>query len=143
MCHKPTTCEVCFSLCFDACHMPMLNHETCAVLFFLFSFLVNGKGVDKRTNVSMVSVLLHILASMPSEPLVRLHFFNWKAELVHFKQDLGPQFPSDITKMLKYGANIIQAVGYFNGICLVAVLCFLNCTVEVYTNQPQFFICDC
>ena len=84
-----------------------------------------------------------ILASVPSELLVRLHFFNWwKAELVHFKQDLGPQFPSDITKMLKYGANIIQAVGYFNGICLVAVLFFLNCTVEVYTNQPQFFIYD-
>jgi hypothetical protein len=57
-----------------------------------------------------------ILASMPSEPLVKLRFFNWKTELVHFKQDLGPQFPSDITKMLKYGANIIQAVGYFNGI---------------------------
>jgi len=43
-------------LCFDTCNMPMLNQETCAVLFL--SFLVNGKGVDKRTNVSMVSVLL-------------------------------------------------------------------------------------
>jgi E3 SUMO-protein ligase PIAS1 len=31
------------------------------------------------------------------------------------KQEPGPQFPTDITKMLKYGANIIQAVGYFNG----------------------------
>jgi len=66
-----------------------------------------------------------ILASVPSELLVRLHFFNWKAELVHFKQDLGPQFPSDITKMLKYGANIIQAVGYFNANYIIAVA-FIN-----------------
>ncbi|KAL5199995.1 hypothetical protein ABZP36_021198 [Zizania latifolia] len=52
------------------------------------SFLVNGKGVDKRTNVSM---------------------------------ETGPQFPTDITKMLKYGANIIQAVGYFNANYIIAV----------------------
>jgi len=44
---------------------------------------------------------------------------------VHFKQDLGPQFPSDITKMLKYGANIIQAVGYFNANYIIAVA-FIN-----------------
>ncbi|KAG8093882.1 hypothetical protein GUJ93_ZPchr0012g20697, partial [Zizania palustris] len=56
------------------------------------SFLVNGKGVDKRTNVSM---------------------------------ETGPQFPTDITKMLKYGANIIQAVGYFNANYIVAVA-YLN-----------------
>jgi len=57
-----------------------------------------------------------ILASMPSGPLIKLRLFNWKTQLVHFKQEPGPQFPTDITKMLKYGANIIQAVGYFNGI---------------------------
>jgi len=39
--------------------------------------------------------------------------------------DLGPQFPSDITKMLKYGANIIQAVGYFNANYIIAVA-FIN-----------------
>ncbi|KAM3207818.1 hypothetical protein ACQJBY_062845 [Aegilops geniculata] len=52
------------------------------------SFLVNGKGVDKRTNVSM---------------------------------ETGPQFPTDITKMLKYGANIVQAVGYFTANYIIAV----------------------
>lgn len=52
------------------------------------SFLVNGKGVDKRTNVSM---------------------------------EQGPQLPTDITKMLKYGANIIQGVGYFNANYIIAV----------------------
>ncbi|KAK8454969.1 hypothetical protein SEVIR_4G059800v4 [Setaria viridis] len=59
------------------------------------SFLVNGKGVDKRTNVSM-------------EP--------------------GPQFPTDITKMLKYGANIIQAAGYFNANYIIAVAFVNNST---------------
>lgn len=47
--------------------------------------------------------------------MVKLHLLNLKTQLVHFNQEPGPQFPSDITKMLKYGANIIQAVGYFNG----------------------------
>uniref|UniRef100_A0ACD5XW59 Uncharacterized protein n=1 Tax=Avena sativa TaxID=4498 RepID=A0ACD5XW59_AVESA len=56
------------------------------------SFLVNGKGVDKRNNVSM---------------------------------ETGPQFPTDITKMLKYGANILQAVGYFNANYIIAVA-FVN-----------------
>ncbi|XP_062228137.1 uncharacterized protein LOC133926299 isoform X2 [Phragmites australis] len=59
------------------------------------SFLVNGKGVDKRTNVSM---------------------------------ETGPQFPTDITKMLKYGANIIQAVGYFNASYIIAVAFVNNLT---------------
>ncbi|XP_006655822.1 E4 SUMO-protein ligase PIAL2-like [Oryza brachyantha] len=56
------------------------------------SFLVNGKGVDKRTNVSM---------------------------------ETGPLFPTDITRLLKYGANIIQAIGYFNANYIIAVA-FLN-----------------
>ncbi|KAF0901564.1 hypothetical protein E2562_003538 [Oryza meyeriana var. granulata] len=56
------------------------------------SILVNGKGVDKRTNVSM---------------------------------ETGPQFPTDITRLLKYGANIIQAIGYFNANYIIAVA-FLN-----------------
>ncbi|XP_008795024.1 uncharacterized protein LOC103710882 isoform X2 [Phoenix dactylifera] len=56
------------------------------------SFLVNGRGVDRRTNISM---------------------------------DTGPQFPTDITKMLKYGTNIIQAVGFFNG-NYVIVIAFMS-----------------
>ncbi|CAL5046190.1 unnamed protein product [Urochloa decumbens] len=69
-----------------------LDASTCITSPPNVSFLVNGKGVDKRTNVSM---------------------------------DLGPQFPTDITKMLKYGTNIIQAVGYFNADYMIAVA-FLN-----------------
>ncbi|GJN00826.1 hypothetical protein PR202_ga18043 [Eleusine coracana subsp. coracana] len=44
------------------------------------------------------------------------------------KIETGPQFPTDITKMLKYGANIIQAVGYFNGMLAnyIIAIAFVN-----------------
>lgn len=45
-------------------------------------------------------------------------------------QETGPQFPTDITRMLKYGANIIQAIGYFNGMHdhgVVSVYFYFNC----------------
>ncbi|KAL6606140.1 hypothetical protein ACP70R_041793 [Stipagrostis hirtigluma subsp. patula] len=70
------------------------------------SFLVNGKGVDKRTNVSM---------------------------------EMGPQFPTDITKMLKYGANIIQAVGYFNASYIIAVA-FVNNLTSVATPRLDDYV---
>ncbi|MQL95995.1 hypothetical protein Taro_028663 [Colocasia esculenta] len=35
--------------------------------------------------------------------------------------DVGPQFPTDITNMLKYGTNLLQAVGFFGGNYVVAV----------------------
>uniref|UniRef100_M8BWB3 Uncharacterized protein n=1 Tax=Aegilops tauschii TaxID=37682 RepID=M8BWB3_AEGTA len=66
----------------------MLHITLCSIMFCSHRFLVNGKGVDKRTNVSM---------------------------------ETGPQFPTDITKMLKYGANIVQAVGYFTANYIIAV----------------------
>ncbi|KAJ4798168.1 E3 SUMO-protein ligase pli1 [Rhynchospora pubera] len=52
------------------------------------SFLVNGKGVERRNNTAM---------------------------------ETGPQVPTDITKMLKYGTNIIQAAGYFSGNYILAI----------------------
>ncbi|XP_073021156.1 E4 SUMO-protein ligase PIAL2-like isoform X2 [Primulina eburnea] len=52
------------------------------------NFLVNGKGVEKRTTVSM---------------------------------DTGPQIPTDVTQMLKYGSNLLQAVGEFNGNYTIAL----------------------
>ncbi|XP_058096138.1 E4 SUMO-protein ligase PIAL1-like isoform X2 [Magnolia sinica] len=53
------------------------------------NFLLNGKGVERRTNVSM---------------------------------DSGPQFPTDVTTMLRYGTNLIQAIGYFNGNYIIAIV---------------------
>ncbi|XP_075485295.1 E4 SUMO-protein ligase PIAL2-like isoform X2 [Primulina tabacum] len=52
------------------------------------NFLVNGKGVEKRTTISM---------------------------------DTGPQIPTDVTQMLKYGSNLLQAVGEFNGNYTIAL----------------------
>ncbi|XP_019186113.1 PREDICTED: E4 SUMO-protein ligase PIAL2-like isoform X2 [Ipomoea nil] len=52
------------------------------------NFLLNGKGVEKRTNVFM---------------------------------DTGPQIPTIVSHMLKYGTNLLQAVGEFNGTYIVAV----------------------
>ncbi|KAH7658254.1 E3 SUMO-protein ligase PIAS1 protein [Dioscorea alata] len=65
-----------------------LETSVCIVSPPMVSFLVNGKGVERRTNVSL---------------------------------DTGPQFPTDISKMLKYGTNMIQAVGYFVGSYIIAI----------------------
>ncbi|KAL6898095.1 hypothetical protein ACP4OV_006691 [Aristida adscensionis] len=72
-----------------------LDTSSCITSPSHVSFLVNGKGVDRRTNVLM---------------------------------ETGPQFPTDITKMLKYGANIIQAVGYFNASYIIAIAFVNNVT---------------
>jgi hypothetical protein len=53
------------------------------------------------------------------------------------KQETGPQVPTDITRMLKYGTNIIQAAGYFNGMIpfppIVQLLsCLYFCTSAYY-----------
>ncbi|EXC34342.1 hypothetical protein L484_006697 [Morus notabilis] len=52
------------------------------------NFLINGKGVDRRTNVSM---------------------------------DPGPLMPTNVTPLLKYGTNLLQAVGQFNGHYVIVV----------------------
>nr|XP_019706698.1 E4 SUMO-protein ligase PIAL2 isoform X2 [Elaeis guineensis] len=59
------------------------------------SFLVNGKGVERRNNVSL---------------------------------DYGPQLPTDITKMLRCGTNLIQVVGFFSGDCIMAIAFMSNIT---------------
>uniref|UniRef100_A0A2C9WA41 SP-RING-type domain-containing protein n=1 Tax=Manihot esculenta TaxID=3983 RepID=A0A2C9WA41_MANES len=66
------------------------NMETsaCIVSPQKVNFLLNGKGVERRTNVSM---------------------------------DTGPQIPTNVTAMLKYGTNLLQAVGQFNGDYIIAV----------------------
>lgn len=52
------------------------------------NFLLNGKGVERRTNLYM---------------------------------DTGPQIPTTVTHMLKYGTNLLQAVGQFNGNYIIVV----------------------
>ncbi|TYH58345.1 hypothetical protein ES332_D08G147800v1 [Gossypium tomentosum] len=66
------------------------NVETSACIISpqLVSFLLNGKGVERRTNVLM---------------------------------DMGPQMPTNVTATLKYGTNLLQAVGQFSGHYLIVV----------------------
>ncbi|XP_038987100.1 uncharacterized protein LOC103709002 isoform X2 [Phoenix dactylifera] len=72
-----------------------LEISSCIISPPQVSFLVNGKGVERRIDVSL---------------------------------DHGPQLPTDITKMLKYGTNLIQAVGYFSGNCIIAIAFMSNIT---------------
>uniref|UniRef100_A0A5B7APQ5 Putative E3 SUMO-protein ligase pli1 n=1 Tax=Davidia involucrata TaxID=16924 RepID=A0A5B7APQ5_DAVIN len=72
------------------------------------NFLLNGKGVERRTNVLM---------------------------------DTGPQIPTIVTPMLKYGTNLLQAVGQFNGnyiivIAFMSVISNLECPVLQNYDQP-------
>lgn len=42
-------------------------------------------------------------------------------ETVHFffDQDCGPQFPTDVSAVLKYGTNLIQVIGKFDGMNII------------------------
>ncbi|KAG6636706.1 hypothetical protein CIPAW_11G129400 [Carya illinoinensis] len=70
------------------------------------SFLLNGKGVDRRTTVLM-------------EP--------------------GPQLPTNVTTMLKYGTNLLQAVGQFNGHYIIAVA-FISVMSSPDTPVPPDYV---
>ncbi|KAG2725389.1 hypothetical protein I3760_01G063500 [Carya illinoinensis] len=68
--------------------MDNMETSSCIVTPPLANFLLNGKGVQGRNNISM---------------------------------DTGPQLPTNITAMLKYGINLFQAVGQFNGNYLITI----------------------
>ncbi|KAM7525808.1 hypothetical protein LguiA_015710 [Lonicera macranthoides] len=65
-----------------------IETSSCIISPVHVNFLLNGKGVDRRTNVIM---------------------------------DTGPQNPTIVTQMLKYGTNLLQAVGQFNGNYIIVV----------------------
>ncbi|GER30326.1 Sumo ligase [Striga asiatica] len=66
------------------------NTETsaCLVSPAKVNFLLNGRGVERRTNHSL---------------------------------DTGPQIPTIVNNLLKYGTNLLQAVGEFNGNYCIAI----------------------
>ncbi|CAL5187386.1 unnamed protein product [Lathyrus oleraceus] len=66
------------------------NIETSACLISpqQVNFLLNGKGIDTRTN---------------------------------FRMDPGPQMPTNVTSVLKFGTNLLQAVGQFNGHYIILI----------------------
>ncbi|CAN1189650.1 E4 SUMO-protein ligase PIAL2 [Linum perenne] len=65
-----------------------LDTSACLVSPPQVNFLMNGTGVDKRTNIQV---------------------------------DTGPQLPTNVTGILKYGTNLLQAVGTFNGNYVILV----------------------
>ncbi|XP_030500334.2 E4 SUMO-protein ligase PIAL2 isoform X2 [Cannabis sativa] len=66
------------------------NVETsaCIITPQQVNFIVNGRGVDKRTNVYV---------------------------------DAGPQMPTNVTPLLKYGTNLLQVAGQFNSHYVIVV----------------------
>ncbi|KAA8520878.1 hypothetical protein F0562_011551 [Nyssa sinensis] len=70
------------------------------------NFLLNGKGVERRTNVLM---------------------------------DAGPQIPTIVTPMLKYGTNLLQAVGQFNGNYII-VIAFMSVISKLVHPVLQNYI---
>ncbi|XP_057980866.1 E4 SUMO-protein ligase PIAL2-like isoform X2 [Malania oleifera] len=71
-----------------------MDTSSCLVTPPKVNFLLNGRGVEGRINVSMA--------------------FN-------LSQDNGPQLPTNVSAMLKYGMNLLQAVGHFNGHYVIAI----------------------
>lgn len=70
------------------------------------NFLLNGKGVEKRTNIMM---------------------------------DSGPQIPTIVTPMLKYGSNILQAVGQFPG-NYILIIAFMSVTSTPLRPSLQDYV---
>lgn len=56
---------------------------------------------------------------LPGSPCVFeivIHAFFSNSSCISFScQDTGPQMPTNVSAMLKYGPNLLQAVGQFNG----------------------------
>ncbi|XP_062074442.1 E4 SUMO-protein ligase PIAL2-like isoform X9 [Humulus lupulus] len=80
------------------------NVETsaCIITPQQVNFIVNGRGIKKRTNMYM---------------------------------DAGPQMPTNVTPLMKYGTNLLQAVGQFNGLTTVRqdnhIICGCNIRVMI------------
>ncbi|KAE8710798.1 Calcineurin-like metallo-phosphoesterase superfamily protein [Hibiscus syriacus] len=70
------------------------------------NFLLNGKGVQRKTNVLM---------------------------------DMGPQLPTNVTSMLKYGTNLLQAVGQFCG-HYVILIAFMSMESSPDASTLQYYV---
>ncbi|CAL9121326.1 unnamed protein product [Musa textilis] len=103
--HVPRNTRLDERICLLVAQTDNLETSSCIISPQHVSFLVNGKGVERRTNVSM---------------------------------ETGPQFPSDITKMLKYGTNIIQAIGYFSGNYMIAIAFMSKVTIPYATRLDDY-----
>ncbi|KAG7953000.1 hypothetical protein I3843_12G088300 [Carya illinoinensis] len=83
-----------------------IDTSTCIISPPLVSFLLNGKGVDRRTNVLM---------------------------------DTEPQLPTNVTSILKYGTNLLQAVGQFKGHHVI-IVAFMSVISSPDTLVPPDYV---
>lgn len=72
--------------------------------------------------------------------LLRL-LFAFMSYFILFYQDSGPQLPTNVTPMLKYGTNLLQAVGLFNGMFeqVFYVLKILVLLLEIHPLVKRIF----
>ncbi|XP_074333618.1 uncharacterized protein LOC141671325 isoform X2 [Apium graveolens] len=82
-----------------------MDTSACIISPQQVNFLLNGKGVERRTNVFM---------------------------------DNGPQLPTNVTKLLKYGTNLLQAVGQFNGNYVIVVAYMSTVTGPVRPSLQDY-----
>lgn len=52
--------------------------------------------------------------------------------------DSGPQLPSPVPHMLKFGTNILQAVGQFNGNYIIAIAFMSEISIPVQATLPDY-----
>ncbi|XP_010489534.1 PREDICTED: E4 SUMO-protein ligase PIAL1-like isoform X2 [Camelina sativa] len=93
-----------------------ISKSNCIVHPQKVSFLLNGKGVDKRVNISMVCAFCLFLGY----GLEVLTMMQVIVVVISF-QESGPQLPSDVTALVNAGANLLQAIGCFGGSYLIAI----------------------
>ncbi|KAG6399356.1 hypothetical protein SASPL_140834 [Salvia splendens] len=80
-----------------------IDTPSCLVTPSKVNFLLNGKGVERRTNLFV---------------------------------DTGPQVPTVVTPLLKYGSNLLQAVGEFNGNYII-IVAFMSEVPNLDSNTLQ------
>ncbi|XP_042024993.1 E4 SUMO-protein ligase PIAL2-like [Salvia splendens] len=83
--------------------MDNIETSSCLVTPAKVNFLLNGKGVERRTNLFV---------------------------------DTGPQVPTVVTRLLKYGSNLLQAVGEFNGNYII-IVAFMSEVPNLDSNTLQ------
>ncbi|KAJ8426439.1 hypothetical protein Cgig2_001698 [Carnegiea gigantea] len=88
-----------------------IDTSSCIINPQQVNFLLNGRGVKYRTNVFMALV----------------------------DQDQGPQLPTVVNLLLKYGTNLLQAVGQSNGHYII-VIAFMSVIPPAALPMPQDYV---
>ncbi|KAK1286324.1 hypothetical protein QJS10_CPB20g02150 [Acorus calamus] len=95
------------------------NYDLRAAIMVLMLSVKNACGLNWFSAAD--SVFLTTLADEPGYETLMADFYISKdmAPGAPGHIDTGPQFPTDITKLLRCGSNIIQAIGQFNDMELI------------------------